>query len=148
MEWYGTRFKAKGGDTYVMRNLTNAQVQKIIEDGIPTLSSLIEGGQEILDVAEDDRPMHSGYEFILDYQVVTDDGYECEEWETAWTIAYSRKHEAWTANRFVKADEWWALDQKTGLPFEGYYEGFVMAPGGGRVEGSYQQHYVVQQVAS
>ena len=35
-------WKFKGGDTYVVENLTSTQIQKIVDNGIPTLSKLIE----------------------------------------------------------------------------------------------------------
>ena len=64
-DWDGTGecleyWKNKGGSTYVVENLSSAQVSKIRKEGIPTLSKLIERSDEFFQ------------EFILDFTFVDD----------------------------------------------------------------------------
>lgn len=63
-------WKYKGGNTYVVRDLTMDQINKIANHGIPTLTSLIEEFNNYFE------------EFILDWEIVEDSALECEEWET------------------------------------------------------------------
>ena len=63
-------WKFKGGDTYVVENLTSTQIQKIVDNGIPTLSNLIEYSNDY------------AKEYILDWSVEEDSKVVCEEWET------------------------------------------------------------------
>lgn len=63
-------WKYKGGNTYVVRDLTMDQINKIANEGIPTLTSLIEERNDYFE------------EYILDWEIVEDSVKECEEWET------------------------------------------------------------------
>ena len=63
-------WKAKGGDTYVVRYLTEAQVAKISSDGIPTLRKLIESNTDYFKVS------------IIAYGIHDDLVKETEDWET------------------------------------------------------------------
>ncbi len=63
-------WKFKGGDTYVVENLTTAQINKIAQEGIPTLSALIEYSNE------------AAMEYILDWSIEEDDAEVCQAWET------------------------------------------------------------------
>ena len=70
------RWKFKGGNTYVVDAITEAQQERIEREGIPTLKSLIE---EMND---------SWQEYIIFYRVVADDAPEGEEWETPFRLSY------------------------------------------------------------
>ena len=58
-------WKFKGGDTYVVENLTSTQIQKIVDNGIPTLSKLIEYSNDY------------AKEYILDWSVEEDSKVVC-----------------------------------------------------------------------
>lgn len=81
------RWKFKGGDTYVVRNLTHAQQERIERDGIPTLTALIESDSE------------AWREYIIRYNIVEDDAAEGEEWETPYVLSY--EDGKWIATRFT-----------------------------------------------
>lgn len=92
-------WKFKGGDTYVVRELSAAAIRTIAEEGIPTLTKLIESANEYSE------------EYILDWEIVEDDAPECEEWETPWSLNYDRE-DGWVARKetpngeygYMKAD--------------------------------------------
>lgn len=88
-------WKAKGGEVYVVRNLTWNQVERIEAEGIPTLASLIEYSNEC------------SREYILNTAIVENDGYECESWESVVELAYDRVNRCWCASRTTHRDECW-----------------------------------------
>tara|TARA_B100000965_G_scaffold342636_1_gene311943 strand:+ start:122 stop:640 length:519 start_codon:yes stop_codon:yes gene_type:complete len=69
-------WKFKGGTTYFVDNLTSKQINKIAQEGIPTLTSLIEYSNE------------ASEEYILDWEIRDlgkngdGKGPMCEPWET------------------------------------------------------------------
>ena len=71
-------WKFKGGNTYVVRDLSTAHINKIADQGIPTLTKLIESKSEYFE------------EYILGWEIVEDSAKECEEWDSViefqWTI--------------------------------------------------------------
>ena len=69
-------WKMKGGDIYVVENLTKAQVTKIQEQGVPTLTALIEFS----------NPYST--EYIIGFNVVPDATNICEEWETPTKLSW------------------------------------------------------------
>ena len=113
-------WKCKGGETYVVENLTSKQVSKIEAEGIPTLTSLIETYN------------HGFEEFVIGFKIVADDKVICEEWETPFTLSY--EDGKWIAKRFIKADECWQPG------YEGKHEQYTMLPKGGR--GDYVSEYI------
>ena len=88
-------WKAKGGEVYVIRNLTWDQIDRIEANGIPTLPSLIEYSNEC------------SREYILNTAIVENDGYECESWESVIELSYDRVERCWTASRTTHRDECW-----------------------------------------
>lgn len=119
LENYGTSktapfWKAKGGEVYVVRNLTWNQVERIEAEGIPNLTSLIAYSNE------------GSQEYILNTVIVEDDGYECESWESVVELTYDRVERRWTASRTTRRDECWVdgIDYKV--------ECWVPRPGGER----------------
>ena len=87
-------WKFKGGDTYVVRNLSSAHINKIAEHGIPTLTKLIESKSEYFE------------EYIINYEIVEDDVPECEEWETAIQLEFDPEYREWCAERVTVNDEY------------------------------------------
>ncbi len=83
-------WKFKGGDTYVVPNLTAPQAAKVVEQGIPTLTNLIESR----------NPMFE--EYILGFNVVEDDAVVCEPWETPFELFWEQNR--WVARRTVRND--------------------------------------------
>jgi hypothetical protein len=67
-------WKFKGGDTYVVPNLTSAQAAKVMEVGIPTLTALIESQNEGFE------------EYILGFNVVEDNAVTNDPWETPFSL--------------------------------------------------------------
>ena len=63
-------WKFKGGNTYVVRDLSTASINKISQNGIPGLTALIESSDDYFQ------------EYILDWEIVEDDAQECPEWDS------------------------------------------------------------------
>ena len=84
-------WKMKGGNTYVVRNLDARQAERA-RGGIPTLQKLIEEKNDYYE------------EYVLGFEVVEDNGYECEEWETP--VEFSWGGDRWLANRTVVNGEY------------------------------------------
>ena len=80
-------WKFKGGNTYVVRDLSTAHINKIAEQGIPTLTTLIESKSEYFQ------------EYILGWEIVEDDAPECEEWESV--IEFQWRTDRWTCLQFT-----------------------------------------------
>jgi hypothetical protein len=118
-EWDGEgecpqRWKCKGGNTYVVRDLTQTQVDKIVEVGIPTITALLEERTD-------------GYEeYLLAYDVVADSAAEGEPWETPYSLYWEEGR--WVARRVVLNDEYGYLRRDIGSKTEQYQ----MLMGGGR----------------
>ena len=81
------RWKFKGGNTFVVDNITEAQQERIERDGIPTLSSLLEENNDYY------------REYVISYSVVNDDASEGDEWDTPFRLSYVDG--LWVANRAV-----------------------------------------------
>ena len=94
MENYGSEdepfWKFKGGEIFVVSNLTKSQSEKIIDQGISTLKSLIEYS----------NPMTK--EYIIEYSVVEDHIKICEEWESPTQLSWTNSR--WTASRVTEND--------------------------------------------
>jgi hypothetical protein len=118
-EWDGQgacpqRWKCKGGNTYVVRDLTQTQADRVVEQGIPTITALLE---EYTD----------GYEeYLLAYDVVADAAPEGEPWETPYSLYWEGGR--WVARRVVLNDEYGYLRRDIGSKTEQYQ----MLMGGGR----------------
>jgi len=63
-------WKPKGGNTYVMENLSGACVKRILENGIPALDTTISQRDDYW------------AEYILEWSVQDDEKVVCEEWES------------------------------------------------------------------
>lgn len=118
-DWDGTGacpqyWKFKGGNTYVVPNLNSVQVMKIKEQGVPTLTALIEERNDSFE------------EYILDWSILDDDAVVCEEWETPFELFWEQGR--WVARRTVKNDEYGYMRQDIAAKTEQY----EMLFGGGR----------------
>jgi hypothetical protein len=78
------RWKYKGGETYVVRDISEAQRERIQRQGIPTLSALIEYSNP------------ASEEYVRDYDIVADNVRECDPWESVIECSYSEG--AWHAS--------------------------------------------------
>ena len=99
-------WKFKGGETYVVPNLSQDQVTKVIEQGIPTLRALIEYSNE------------ASREYILDWSVQDDADVVGEPWETPFELYWEQGR--WVARRSVKNDEYGYLRADIGSKTEQY----------------------------
>ena len=112
-------WKYKGGTTYFVTDLTSNQINKIANEGIPTLTSLIEYSNE------------ASEEYILDWEIrdlgKNGDGRGpiCEPWETPIQFYYEddrwncRTHHTpgaeyshWNSAIVGKAEQWIPLPEK------------------------------------
>ena len=118
-EWDGQgacpqRWKCKGGNTYVVRDLTQTQVDRVVEVGIPTITALLEERTD-------------GYEeYLLAYDVVEDSAAEGEPWETPYSLYWEGGR--WVARRTVDNGEYGYLRADISSKTEQYQ----MLMGGGR----------------
>lgn len=69
-------WKFKGGDTYIVANLTPAQSERVLRDGIPTLRALIEYS----------NPMSQ--QRVVDFNIVDDDFVAHDEWESPYMLSW------------------------------------------------------------
>jgi len=84
-------WKFKGGNTYVVRDLSSAHINKIADQGIPTLTKLIESKSEYFE------------EYILGWEIMDDDARECEDWDSV--IEFWWKGDRWICLRYQTNDE-------------------------------------------
>lgn len=85
-------WKFKGGNTYVVENLNSAQVQKIADNGIPTLEKLI---------GEDNEYFK---EYVINWQIVGDEDTCWDEWESP--VVFYWGGDRWLAGRTILNDEY------------------------------------------
>lgn len=95
-ENYGTAsdpyFKCKGGETYVVNNITSKQQEKIEKNGIPVLSSLINRNSNMFE------------EYIVGFKIVNDDKQVCQPWETVNELFF--ENNKWVVRRITMNDEY------------------------------------------
>ena len=110
------RWKYKGGNTYVVDDITEAQQERIERDGISTLKNLIEEKND------------SWQEYIISYRVVQDDAPEGEEWETPFRLVWA--DDKWVARREISNQgEYGGMFRRE---IKTKFESYVMAPKGER----------------
>lgn len=117
-------WKCKGGDVYVVPNLSVAQTLKVKEGGIPTLKALIETRNEMFE------------EFVIDWSILDNDAVVCEKWETPFELHF--KGGRWIANRTVENGEYGYMNRNV----ERKTEEYDMLPGGER--GNYRVVYTMR----
>jgi len=107
-------WKFKGGDTYVVPDLTVEQTIKVKENGIPTLKALIETRSDMFE------------EYVVDWAILDNDAVVCEAWETPYELCWIGGR--WVANRTVENGEYGYMNQRV----ERRTEEYDMLMGGGR----------------
>lgn len=117
-------WKCKGGDTYVVPNLTVAQTLKVKEQGIPTLTALIESRNEGFE------------EYVADWAILDNDASVGAEWETPFELQYVGGR--WIANRTVENGEYGCMNRSV----ERKTEEYDMLPSGER--GNYRVVYTMR----
>ena len=118
------RWKFKGGETYVVRDLTQAQVDKIVKVGIPTITALIESRNEGFE------------EYLLAYDIVQDSAPEGEPWETPFSLYWEGGR--WVARRTIENGEYGYMRSD----IEAKTEQYDMLMGGERA--NYTYSYVMR----
>ena len=99
-------WKCKGGDVYVVPNLSVAQTLKVKESGIPTLTALIE-------------TRNSGFEeYVVDYAILDNDVVVTEPWETPFNLFWEDGR--WTARRTTENGEYGYMRQEVLRKVEEY----------------------------
>lgn len=109
-------WRCKGGDVYVVTNLTPAQIWKIEKNGVPTLRSLIEIRN------------HAFEETVIDWSIVDDAATVTEPWNTPFSLQYENGR--WIAERTIMNDEYGCMRQEIASKTERY----VMGSAGERSE--------------
>jgi len=99
-------WKCKGGDTYVVPNLTVSQALKIKENGIPTLKALIESRNEGFE------------ELVVDWSILDDDAVVCDSWETPFNLFWEQGR--WVARRTVENGEYGYMRREVASKTEQY----------------------------
>ena len=99
-------WKFKGGDTYVVPNLSVAQTLKVKDHGIPTLKALIETRNEGFE------------EYVVDWSILDDDATVCEPWETPFNLYWEQGR--WVARRTVENGEYGYMRNEVASKTEGY----------------------------
>lgn len=118
------RWKCKGGNTYVVPDLSVAQSLKIKDLGINTLKALIESRNE------------SFHEYVIDWSILDNDAKACAEWETPFELRWIGGR--WVANRTVENGEYGYMNSKV----ERKTEEYDMLMGGER--GNYRVVYTMR----
>lgn len=83
-------WKFKGGETYIVPNLSVEQVLKIKDVGIPTLTALIESNSDMFE------------EYVQNWVILDDDVVVVEPWETPFNLYWEQGR--WVARRTVNND--------------------------------------------
>lgn len=109
-------WKCKGGDVYVVPNLSEAQVLKVKEGGIPTLKALIEVRNEGFE------------EYVADWAILDDDEVFGGSWETPFNLYYEQGR--WVARRTVENGEYGYMHREVASKTEQY----TMMPKGEQVD--------------
>jgi hypothetical protein len=99
-------WKHKGGNVYVVSNLSVEQVLKIKDQGIPTLVSLIEQRNE------------SFKEYILDWSILDNDAKVCAEWDSPFELSYEQGR--WVARRTTENGEYGYMRREVASKTEQY----------------------------
>ena len=101
------RWKFKGGETYVVPNLSSDQVAQVLELGMPTLIALIEERNEYYE------------EYVQNWASLDDDLVVSEPWETPYNLYWEEG--CWVARRVIPNDQYGYMRQDIGSKTEQYY---------------------------
>jgi len=89
------RWKYKGGETYVLPELSNAEINGI-QEIVDSIASEVEHCSTMTE------------EYVIGWSVEEDEAEVCEYWETPWTLLTEGGQ--WMIERFIKASSWWDGD--------------------------------------
>lgn len=117
-------WKCKGGEVFVVPDLTVEQTLKVKESGIPTLKSLIETRNEMFE------------EYVIDWSILDNDAVVCEKWETPFELRWIGGR--WVATRTVENGEYGYMRREV----ERMTEEYDMEIGGGRA--NYRSVYTMR----
>ena len=118
-------WKYKGGNTYVVPYLSDANVNRIAENGIPNLTKIVEENNDYYQ------------EYILDWEIVGDDEVRWEEWETPTILEFSNEL-GWVATRhIVNSDDYGYMRSDIACKTEAW----IILEGNVREEDSYKCFY-------
>lgn len=117
-------WKFKGGETYIVPNLSVEQALTIKDSGIPTLKTLIESKSGMFE------------EYVQYWAILDNDVEVCEEWETPFELSYEKKR--WVARRTTRNDVYGYMHNDIEIKTEFY----VMGVGGTRTE--YVCDYIIR----
>ena len=117
-------WKFKGGEIFVVPDLTPAQAVRVKEVGIPTLTALIETRNEMFE------------EYVVDYSILDNDARVAEPWETPFELRWIGGR--WVATRTVENGEYGYMRQEV----ERKTEEYDMLMGGER--GNYRAVYTMR----
>lgn len=107
-------WKCKGGETFIVPNLSDKQVEKVKSHGVPTLTALIESRSEGFE------------ESIIDVFVAEDNAVVCAEYETPTILSWENNQ--WVARRTVENGEYGYMHEQ----IESKSEQYDMLMGGKR----------------
>lgn len=107
-------WKFKGGEVFVVPDLSVEQTLKVKERGIPTLSALIGSSSDMFE------------EYVADWAILDDQEKVCEPWDTPFELRWIGNR--WVANRTVENGEYGYMNSKV----ERKTEEYDMEMGGGR----------------
>ena len=128
-------WKFKGGSTYFVDYLTDNQIAKIEQFGIPTLSNLIEFTNE------------ASEEYVLDYEIREfgkngdGKGPMCESWETPIQFTYHSAENIADSGWRCQTNHTFGDDEYIAKPIRCKAEQWIPTEGGGRLDGSYSCQY-------
>jgi len=114
-------WKPKGGEVYVVENLTVEQCLKIGKNGIPHLTEVIEC--DTLYTREE----------VMEWTILDDCEIECEDWEIPIVLKWDRTMKLWHATITREREDYW----KEGV--DGCIETYYLRKNGAKV--SYNKQY-------
>lgn len=117
-------WKFKGGEIFVVPDLTVEQTLKVKEQGIPTLKALIETRSDMFE------------EYVVDYSILDNDAVVSDPWETPFELRWIGGR--WVATRTVENGEYGYMRQEV----ERKTEEYDMLMGGER--GNYRAVYTMR----
>jgi len=89
-------WKFKGGETYVVENLTQVQVEDAVKSGCPDLSKLLT------------RMNSMSEEYVIDIGAVENDKVVCDPWEAPIKLVYAGQ---WKAVQVIENDEYSCMNK-------------------------------------
>jgi len=89
------RWKFKGGETYVLPELSQSELNGI-EEIVNSIADEIEHRGEMTE------------EYVIGWSVEEDEAEVCEEWETPWTLTAGYNAGRWMIERTIPSEPWWS----------------------------------------